>query len=253
MRIGYENGIIEDQLVASTSLNLNYPISKVLDLHMTEKYKSLGSGSLLITMRDESTVGTDNAVSINASMCVLNAHNMVSGDTATLKGYPTATSSSASVTESFTFQEYGMAVIFDEVDLFWEIELTVTNQVEIGGIYLGPHLITPAYEIGARTDHIVHDSYSMSGSGQLFGDEGYEGRKNNWLFPWIAETEKPDWLTFFRAVGTIVPFYLLQYPDRQDIQPVIYCHRTNKTFKLEEHEGNRSLYKDIPLSTEEVF
>lgn len=190
---------------------------------------------------------------ITASMCVINAHNMVLGDTAVLKGYNFDTDTIPEVTYNFTFQEYGMVIIFDQGTYFWSIELNVTDPVEIGGIFLGTHLITPAYEIGASTTYITNDTYSKSKSGQLYGDEGYIGRTAKYLMPWITEDEKEDWLVFFRTVGTIKQFYLLQYPDRQDIQPVFYCHLTSKQFKLEEHEGNRSVYKDVPISIEEVF
>ena len=190
---------------------------------------------------------------IRASMCVLNAHNMIAGDTATLKGYDTYVSDTESVAYTFTFQEYGMAVIFDEVSYFWEIELNVASPVEIGGLFLGTHLITPAYEIGAKTIHKTTDDNTISKSGQLNGDEGYDYRVASYLFPWITEAEKALWLTFWRAVGTRKQFYLLQYPDRQDIQPVFYCFFTSSEFKLEEHEGNRSVYKDVPISIREVF
>jgi len=123
----------------------------------------------------------------------------------------------------------------------------------LGGLFIGTHLITPAYEIGAKTTYITTDTYSKSKSGQLSGDEGHWYRTANYLFPDITESEKEDWLTFWKTVGTIKQFYLLQYPDRQDIQPLIYCHLTSKSFKLEEYEGNRAIYKDVPVSIEEVF
>lgn len=253
MRIGYVNGIIEDQLEASTAYSLNYPISNTVDDHMNTIYRSQQSGSLLISFREDTIVGAGNVASINASMCCINAHNMASGDTAVLKGYPTESSSTASVTYTFTYQKYGMAVIFDEADLYWEIELTVADPVDIGGLFLGTHLITPAYEIGAKTVWKTTDSYSKSESGQLYGDEGYYYRTANYLFPHITEDEKEDWLTFWETVGTIKAWYLLQYPEAQSIQPLMYCHFTSKDFKLEEHEGNRSVYKDVPVSVEEVF
>lgn len=253
MRIGYINNIIEDQLVASTPYTLNYGIENVLSTRMDKKYKSVASGSLLISFRDNTIVGSGNTSSITASMCCINAHNMQSGDTITLKGYPTESSSTASVTYSLDPNEYGTATIFDEATYFWEIELSVASAVEIGGIFLGTHLITPAYEIGAKTTWKVTDTYSKSKSGQLYGDEGYYYRTASYLFPYITEDEASDWLAFWKYVGTIKPFYLLQFPDAQDRQPLMYCHFTSKDFPLQEHEGNRSLYKDVPVSVEEVF
>jgi len=129
MRIGYINGIIANQLEASTALSLNYPISNAINPNMVVKYKSASFGSLLISFRENTIVGAGNVLSITASMCCINAHTLVAGDTAVLKGYPTEDSSTASVTYEFTFQGYGMAIIFDEVDLFWEIELTTARWV----------------------------------------------------------------------------------------------------------------------------
>ncbi len=191
--------------------------------------------------------------SINASMCCINAHNMIEGDTVVLNGYASKYSPTPSVTYSFTLQEYGMAVIFDEADYFWEIELTVANPVEIGGLFLGTHLITPAYEIGAETLWRTTDINTLSGSGQLSGDEGYYYRTAKYLMPWFTVDESDEWLAFFKSAGARQQFYLLQYPDRQDIAPLFYCYLTSKIFPLAEHEGNRNIYKNIPLSIREVF
>ena len=206
-----------------------YLALKRLNDSTMKSYPSLGS--LLISFREDTIVGVGNVESITASMCCINAHNLATGDTAVLNGYVTESATSPLVSHTFTFQEYGMAVIFNEADMFWEIALTTASKIEIGGVFLGTHLITPAYEIGAKTTYVTTDTYSKSKSGQLSGDEGYWFRTANYLFPHITEDEKEDWLTFWKAVGTIKQFYLLQYPDRQDIQPLIYCHFTSKTFK----------------------
>lgn len=253
MRLGYVNGIIEDQLVAATALSADYPIANVLDPLMIVKYKSLNSGSLNIDFRDDSIVGNGNVESISASICVINAHNMVSGDTASLKGYVDEDTGTPTVTYNFTLYEYGMAIIFDEADLFWEIDLSVTSAVTIGGIFLGEHLVTPAYEIGASTKHVTTDTSSKSKSGQLYSNEGYIERVANYLLPHLTEIEKPDWLTLWSTVRNSKSFYLLQYPDSQSIQPVFYCHFTMNSLDFQEHEGNRQVYKDVSIKIEEDF
>lgn len=187
------------------------------------------------------------------SMACINAHNIGENDTVILKGYADDTTSTASVEHTFEIKEYGMAIIFDEETYFWEIDLEVDNPIEIGSIFLGTHLITPAYEIGSKTEWITNDKYTISKSGQLFGDEGYYKRIADYLLPYITVDEADDWLTFFKSVGTRNAFYLLQFPGSQDRQPLFYCHLRNNTYKLEEHEGNRSLFKNVPFQIEEVF
>lgn len=253
MRIGYKNGIISDQLSASSYFGDDYVVANLLDLDMPVTWKAESAGSGYISFRDNSVVGSGNSEMITASMFCVNNHNLLEGDTFTLSGYTTETGTTPSVSYTFTYHEYGMAMIFDEATYYWAVTFNTTNILEIGGIFLGTHLITPAYEIGASTTHTTTDSYSVSKSGQLGGDEGYYKRLATYLLPHVTEEQKQELLDLWLEVGTRKQFYLLQYPDRQDIQQLFYCHLTSNSMVFQEHEKNRSLFKDLSISIEEVF
>lgn len=243
MRIGYVNLIDAAALTASSSAT-SFPVTNLQDSRMTRKWKGAASGATTIN------VGTS---ALTATMACVNAHDAVSGDTIELLGYSDSGRTSLSTTITFDINAYGTAEIFTSASLYWRFRFNTASAISVGGLFLGTHLIAPAYEIGHSVTEISASEFSLSKTRQLYGLNPLFYREASYLLPSVTWDEKDDLTELFLAVGNSTPFYLLQYPDRQDLRRVFYCRLRNTELKWQEHEKNIQLYKDLRLNIQEVF
>lgn len=243
MRIGYTN-LIDDVTLTASSSATNYPVTNIQDSRMSRKWKGAADGATTID------IGTS---ALTASMACVNAHNAVSGDTIELLGYSDSGRTVLDTTISFDIISYGTAEIFTEDELYWTFSFDTASAMEVGGLFLGTHLIAPAYEIGHSFTEISASEFSVSKTRQLYGLNPLFYREASYLLPAVTWDEKDDLTEWFLAVGNSTAFYLLQYPDRQDLRRVFYCRLLNTELKWQEHEKNIQLYKDLPIKIQEVF
>jgi hypothetical protein len=243
MRLGYVNLTQENDLIPS-SVRPGFLPSNLQDSRMTRRWGPITSGESYID------VGTD---ALTASMAVINAHNAQEGDTLKLIGYSDSSRETVSVELSFTYIEYGTALIFDDKTLYWRFYFDTADLLSVGGLFLGDHLIVPAYEIGHSWSEVAGDEDTLSATHQLYGTNPYQYRTAEYLLPYVTWDERADLSKVWSTVGKSKPFYLLQYPDRQDLRRVFYCHFTMDKLEWKEHENNIQVYKDLSLKVEEVF
>lgn len=243
MRIGYVNKTMTGTLVAS-SFAPGMPVINLQNSRMTRKWGSFGSG-----------VSTIEVPGLNkATLGCINAHNAVTGDTIKLKGYTDSARTSLDTTITFSFYEYATAKIFTEKTLYWTFEFTTVSAIEIGGLFLGEDMILPSYEIGHSWSEIAGDESFVSATRQLYGLNPFQYRRASYLLPHTTWEEQIDDISvWWKTVGKSTPFYLLQYPDRQDLRLLFYCHLLNDEMKWQEHEKNIQVYKDLIVNIEEVF
>ena len=191
---------------------------------------------------------------VQSSLVVINAHSAVTGDTILLKGYTDDARSALDTTVTLDIIPYGTAKVFDEKTLYWTFEFNTAGYLEVGGLFLGDHIISPSYEIGAKKRDVNSDRIELSATNQLYGLNAFQYREAQFLLPFVdKETEAVEIGDLWRTVGRANPFYLLQYPDRQDLSRVFYCSFTEEAMEWQEHEKNLAVYKDLPFNIREVF
>ncbi|RKZ08420.1 hypothetical protein DRQ25_09115 [Candidatus Fermentibacteria bacterium] len=243
MRVGYVNQVFTNS-ISSNSLTPGFPAINIQDPRMSRKWQALATGINYVD------VGT---VAITASMACINAHNAVSGDTLKLEGYSDSGRTSLSVSHTFTLIEYGTAIVFTEATLYWRFAFNTVPIIEVGGLFLGDNLILPSYEIGHSFSEVANDDFYISDTQQLYGINKSNYRKASYLLPITTWDEKDEITTFWKAMGRSTAFYLLQYPDRQDLRRLFYCRLLNEELLWQEHEKNIQLYKDLVINIQEVF
>ena len=242
MRVGYNNLTLEGTLIPS-SITPGFPVGNLQDTRMSRQWKSLTNGVNYVDIPGLNT----------ADYATINAHSGEAGDLFKLKGYTDSGRTTLDTTIDFDFFIYGTAKVFTEKTLYWRFEFTTNSPISVGGLFLGSELVWPDYEIGHSWSDVSDDDFFLSRTRQLYGLNPLHYRKASYLLPAVDWDQQAEVDTMWQAVGRSTPWYLLQYPDRQDLRRVFYCHFTMPELKWQEHEGNISVYKDLRIDIEEVF
>lgn len=245
MRISYINNFDSYNPTVSSE-NSNYPGINVQDGRLTKVWRTTALTSATITI-DSGTGG------LTPTFAALLNTNLSTGATAKIQG--SSSSGFGSSTElSLTRVSSGFIGSFLSLSAkrYWRFLIKDTGStdsyMQAGRAWLGTYInIQSGFTNEFPENHIDSSQYSVSYSGQVYGDAGIIRRGYNLKFPYLTTTGKAAIETFFSAVKKANKFItVFDSTNLTKIKPLygfktkdnafkhIYGHQWECNFDIEE-------------------
>ncbi len=235
MQIFYNNYITDTSLTAS-SASEGYDVDNLKVSQLKKDFNFTGNNESVI-------MSFSNATEIKTF--IVDMGNMSSTATITLEGNATNVWTSPSYSQVLSKTDTAAYLLLDETYQYWRITMddsTVTTitigYLFIGGDYLQMPQIDPTVELFYNTT----SSTTISISGQVYGDRGYEFMDTTFNFPEITEdattiqgidvATRKEVLTFFNTVHNNKPFWVFLFSNDLDEHPPLFCILANKSLSM---------------------
>jgi hypothetical protein len=138
---------------------------------------------------------------------------------------------------------------------YWRFRIdgnsTSNSNLAIGYVYLGTYLQMPDMSPDQEINNITTAKGSVSDSGQLYGDDGYNYRQFKVNFPYLTNAERNDISTAWNTVKNYKPL-LLDIWHNSTEERVMYCFINQDTMSFQRTDDRIMRWK-TSIIFREVF
>jgi len=248
MRIIYNNDIIDDASLSSSTENPNYPVDNIQDSRLSKVFRSTDTENEYIFVNAGGT----------ASYGFMYSENIPEDATVTLLGHSENDfDSTAFEIDMVKRGNWWVANFSEQAHDFWAIFIDFSDTgdpeyIEIGRIFLGVYVQLPNLDYGYKWDDITNSVSIESISGQAYGDKRKKSKIGKFEFSGVSKTQMDNIQTIWDAVENVDPFILLLWANRLDLDPPRYMKFTLNTVPRK-RLNNRNLPWGSSLEFKEVF
>jgi hypothetical protein len=238
MRLHWKNLIAGASLTA-TNGDPNYPVSALLDIHLTNVFRfvDLTGGNIDIDL------GSAQAVS---SVGIIG--NLTASATITLKGNSSVSWTSPPVNETMVAADRNLMHYFTETSYrYWRIEITDSGNpegyIEVANIFLGNYLQMPPVAPDSSHEDESMSSRQFSPNGQPFSVVRPQRQRFSFTYPAVSESERQALRGAFAEVGIHTPVWLVVWENSFDVQEPAYVLFEENFLRWRKNKENGLLWE----------
>lgn len=246
MQISYSNKATYAVTTVSSSVT-GYGIDSLYDIRLSKLFKFSGITSCWLKVSTPMT----------ADRLFIANHNFTSSVVITLEGNDTDSWGAPSFQETVTYQE---DIIYHDFASstynYWRITIedgtNTDSTLYMGYMFLGEYFQMP----GMSPDQIfvsnTTSQATISASGQVYGDVGYNYRSPTINFPTLSNDQRINLITMWKVVHNVYPFFMVVWNNNKDVESVMYCILDQDSLDFKKSGEINNPYK-ITLKFKEVF
>lgn len=248
MRILWDNKI-KNATVLSFGAHPDYPVENVQDSSLAKIYKTLEVDVQYIDV---------SGGAITADYFAVFNHNFTDGAKLSLKGGNDVVDwGNPDYKESVPFSDYYLILnaggrTYDQWRFEFDDPDNAEGFVKIGMMFLGEYLQMPGMAIDQELPLETTAKQTISYSGQVYGDDGYDFKNGVFNFPLLNETQRTNIKTMFKSVKHIKPIILLVWANDLDLEPPMYCVIDQKRISFKRTKSYNDKWK-TKIKFREVF
>jgi hypothetical protein len=138
---------------------------------------------------------------------------------------------------------------------FWRVLIvfSAARTYQAGLLWMSEFIQMPGFSLDVDLGYGDTHERSISYSGQVYGDQGYEFKNYKFKFPIMTLSKKNEIETFLLFVRDSIPFFLLMFDNNFLEFSPIYCVRDDKTIDFKFNIDNYMKPFECSLKIREVF
>jgi len=195
----------------------------------------------------------DSAVNIKSFL--VDIGNMSDSGTYKLYGNTTSSFTSPAFSTDLTVTDTCLFADLDETYQYWQLSLTDSSitKIQIGYLQMGDaYLQMPGIKPTATLSYKTTSSRSMSISGQVYGDIGYNYLETSFNFPFLDDSRtlgpngwyvdgRVELKSMWEQVQNMTPVWILLWANDLDLHPPVFSvfNQTKLGIKKLRYDDNR--------------
>ena len=249
MRLYFSNYIQSNTVLTPSSSAANQDVDILKQPHLTSTFDfGSNTANLIIDFLEDKNIGS----------CVIDIGELTGLGTYTLEGNSSdvwtspAFSTSLIVTETMLYAD-----VDDEEYRYWRIVFSDSVDIKIGWVQLGAgYLQMPGVSLTTTLSYKSTSSRSLSISGQVYGDLGYQYLETSFDFVNIGETEtmfadgtlvagRVEMLNMWKEVEGVKPIWCILWEKNISLYPPVFCvlNQSSIDFNKEIYKSGGFTYK----------
>lgn len=245
MQISYSNKASYSVTTVSSSVT-GYGIDSMYDIRLSKLFKFSANTGCWIKV----------STPIKVDRVFIAGHNLSSAAVITLEGNDTDDWTSPSLSESVAWKEGVINADITSVTYnYWRLTIedeTGATLLSIGYLFFGEYFQMPEMTPDQQLNIETTSKASISASGQIYGDTGYEFRNPVVNFPALSNTQRLNLITMFKVVRNVYPFFMVLWNNNKDVETVMYCVIEDKNLQFKKNADVNNPYS-ISIKFREVF
>jgi hypothetical protein len=249
MRIYYSNLIQTATLIPSSS-DVNQDVERLKQPHLASIFRFGG---------DDENLVIDLQSAQNIKSFIVDIGNMTGQGTYTLEANTTDEWTSPIYSSSLLTTDTMFYLDLDETYRYWRLKITDVGvgKLEIGYVQIGgEYLQMPGISLDTTLSFTTTSQQTLSISGQVYGDEGYQFLQTTFNFPNISETAgigpagvavagRQEILQMWEDVENINPVWVVLWEKNIDDYAPVFCvfNQSSLQFKKKTYKSGGLKYE----------